>query len=84
MSKAVLVLDEMPQYCAECPFCFEEYHEGSCCDLLGESVFPFTKYQSCPLRKFPEKQVRDYPYYDSYTDVWEDGWDACIDEILGE
>lgn len=85
MNKAILILDEMPQYCAECIFCFDKHHhEGSFCDLLNEPVFPFVRYKSCPLKELPEKQVRDYPEYDRYITGWDDGWDACLDEILGE
>lgn len=84
MGKAILVLEWMPHYCSECPFCYEKYHEGSWCDLLNESAFQWDKLESCPLKELPEKKVRDYPKYNEYIAGYDDGWDACIDEILDD
>lgn len=84
MSKAILVLDEMPRYCEACPFCYDKYHEGSWCDLLNEPVPQWERFEYCPIKELPEKQVRDYPEYDRYITGYDDGWDACLDEILGE
>ena len=38
----------------------------------------------CPLKNVPEKQVRDYPEYDRYITGYDDGWDDCLEQILGE
>lgn len=84
MGKGILVLEWIPSYCADCTFCYEKYHEGSWCDLLNEQVYQWGRPGHCPLKEFPEKQVRDYPEYDRYVTGYYDGWDACIDEILGE
>lgn len=43
-----------------------------------------SKMSRCPLKEIPEKQVRDYPEYDRYITGYDDGWDDCLDEILGE
>lgn len=84
MSKGILVLEWMPTYCSECTFCYEKYNEGSWCDLLNEQVYQWGKPDHCPLRELPGKQVRDYPEYDRYITGYDDGWDDCINEILGE
>lgn len=84
MSKGVLVLEWMPMNCIECPFCYEKYHEGNWCDLINEYACRDKRLEDCPLRELPEKQIRDYPEYDRYITGYDDGWDACIDYILGE
>lgn len=80
MSKAILVID-MPQYCAECTFCYEKYHEGSWCDLLNEAVPHWERLELCPLKEIPEYQLE---WYDDGSSDWERGYNACLDEILGE
>ena len=99
MSKAVLIMD-MPMNCCECPLHYKDeqiymgnqmYKQTYSCRLtpieIGgaylEDIFE-GKADWCPLKKLPEKQVRDYPEYDKYITGYDDGWDACIDEILGE
>ena len=77
MSKAILVMD-MPKHCLECPMrndyddCVvqsEEQNDKGCTwELLRKT---------CPLREVPEKQ-EDLP-----TNIYRDGWNACIDRILG-
>lgn len=85
MSKGILLLEWMPSYCSDCIFCYERHQDGSWCELLNERVFnQWGKLDMCPLKELPEKQVRDYPEYDRYVTGWDDGWDACLDEILGE
>lgn len=80
MSKAILVLDEMPQYCLACPFCYEKYHEGSWCDLLNESVPQWKILELCPLKEAPEYQ---FEWNNDIAGDWERGYNACLDEILG-
>lgn len=87
--KAILVID-MPSDCAECQFCgfgginLEKY----VCSLTREhSEGPHIV--GCPLKPLPQKKHNNGGYrvidgtkwfYDSEHD---DGWNACLDEILG-
>lgn len=79
MSKAILVLDEMPQYCVGCPFCYERYHYGSWCDLLDVEVPQWERLDLCPLKEVPEFQFEW-----SEASDWERGYNACLDDILRE
>ena len=74
MSKAILILDEMPKQCNICPL-FEKY-----CDVDKDfSLTGFKRAGGCPLKPLPQKED-DLRYLDSYAK----GFNDCIDEILGE
>lgn len=82
MSKAVLVLDEMPLCCEECRFTDSG---GDICCLcnkdISEHEYQAQKPDWCPLRELPEKedlQEQDENY------IWSEGWNACINEITRE
>lgn len=88
MSKAILVLDYMPNYCNDCKFVADSI---GYCELEHEAIKGYSFWSDfnkkpnwCPLKELPEKQVRDYPEYDRYITGYDDGLDACINEILGE
>ena len=90
MGKAILVIN-MPCSCADCDIRFtDEYTDWRPVNIeenqtdVFDCANNFTKPDWCPLKALPEKQVRDYPEYDKYITGYDDGWDACIDEILGE
>ncbi len=90
MNKTILVLNEMPSSCVECPCRTKNLKDEYVCNCLYEDNklnlyhMMHKRPQWCPLKELPEKQVRDYPEYDRYVTGWDDGWDACLDEILGE
>jgi hypothetical protein len=86
MSKAVLVMDEMPECCADCEladddssglYCVpaDEYYDGK------ESTEDRASF--CPLRELPEKipELKS-GYEDISTSIRRVGWNACLDEIL--
>ena len=86
MSKAFLVID-MPQTCGECPLCasYQEnawsFREYWCPVLKNADVDPFAKKpRDCPLLKPPEHVLIRY----EEEDDWARGYNACLDEILGE
>lgn len=77
MSKVALVI-EKPQRCEECP-CLDIRTLYDICrakrqakSFEEQNVVP----EWCPLQKLPEKQ-EDLP-----TNIYRDGWNACIDTIL--
>ena len=90
MSKAVLVLDEMPTSCDLCPFC-EIYETPSgvmtCNNFLSEeygcdvSDYIGARPEGCPLRELPGKV-----YHENFCDNgrYDRGWNECLDEITRE
>lgn len=95
MNKAILIMD-MPDGCDECPFASHDDVKDAYC-RIGNKVYsefiskriPFDDFirknrpNWCPLREVPKKKPGSgLPQYD--TDIhYEIGYNACIDEILG-
>ena len=78
--KAFLVMD-MPDCCDECPVMFRSEEERCC---MVERRNSFTKKPSwCPLKPIPEKMKGDLSIKFQWGD-YEDGWNNCIDIIVGE
>lgn len=81
MSKAVLVMD-MPKDCGKCNLYDHEY---DVCEPTDKNVRTFGKPNWCPLRELPSKYAeKDFtPIKDErYDNGYEDGYNACIDELL--
>lgn len=86
MDKAILVID-MPSCCYECPLCeslevlpsVEEYY----CTVENNDVDRRNKPNWCPLKPMPKKKL---PYITSSNHLigFGEGYNACIDEILGD
>lgn len=79
MSKAYLIMD-MPESCQKCDLwnilkCYEKI------DVKEIKTFNEKRIAKCPLRDVPDKE--DYDGLGDYDDIHADGWNACIDEILG-
>lgn len=95
MAKAVLVMDEMPECCADC-YCgyFERDTKelNLVCGATGEDANNVGKPDWCPLRELPEKkeefELREFK--GSVKGKWKvplienKGFNACLDEILKE
>lgn len=79
MSKAIVVID-MPEKCSECVF---SNPDGDWCPFRG--VVSYTEYGSkkpdnCPIRKIPDQMQMSHTQ--DYNDGQNEGWNACIDNIL--
>lgn len=87
MSKAILVMD-MPDSCIECPCRTRNREEVNICNCLYENnklaVYNLMHERPdwCPLKPVPEKQI--YYTFNDYDNASMDGWNECIDVILGE
>lgn len=95
MAKAVLVMDDMPECCADC-YCgyFERDTRelNLVCGATGEDANNVGKPDWCPLQELPEKkeefQLRKCK--GSVKGTWKvplienKGFNACLDEILKE
>lgn len=83
MSKAILVID-MPNHCVDCPCSgpisssYKEYWCGAYRGVIDERL-KFDKPSWCPLKEMPKRIPKEDIEDD--TDV---GWNACLDEILGD
>lgn len=86
MAKAVLIMDDMPDYCNDCYAMYMSL-SGIFCRAAEESLPAKAERPDwCPLRELPEKKETVHSqecYTNSYfTDEMNAGWNACIDEIL--
>lgn len=84
--KSVLVVDT-PKTCKECP-CQMMLVCVPADEDIDEYINPSkTKPDWCPLRPLPHKKMpkqdEAFPQDMRLIDRWR-GWDACIDEIIGE
>lgn len=93
--KAILVID-MPKECCECP-CFYDY---LCCQAKdGVNVLGDERPSECPLKPMPNYIPTPYLFRQmqiadglqnadgsvpTYSEDYMNGWNDCIDEILGE
>lgn len=92
MKKAVLVID-MPKNCKECKLMVYDDISYWCPvrtmnDIFYETdVYQYVKNETkpdwCPLKEIPEKKEIAYCY--TQTDyIYRDGWNNCLNKILGE
>lgn len=84
MSKAILVVD-IEECCADCP-CSLIDDKGMviCLAMRGEEVGKDgIKPDWCPLKELPKEDNESY-FPDEYSDGYANGWNACINEILGK
>lgn len=89
MGKCILVLDEMPSSCIKCPL---YNYVPSRCFVLGKfqnDISEDYKPDWCPLKPITEKvetfnceELCDVD--DWYDSGYHNGYNACIDEILGD
>ena len=86
MNKSILIIDT-PLRCYDCPS-YKGSIRGEMCYVAGNTLttselFDTTKKPDwCPLRPVPEKQI--YYTFNDYDNASMDGWNSCINEILGE
>ena len=81
--KAIIVID-MPNSCDKCEFGY--YSDGRILlcgykDKIGDEE---SKPDWCPLKEMPEKYNIDIPHLREWPGNYEDGWNDCIEKILGE
>ena len=77
MSKAVLVMD-MPKDCYEC-----KLQDWLTCRIAKQCNTSHSRPDWCPLREVMEKKEADI-YTTAYDKATIIGYNACIDELLGE
>ena len=81
--KAVLVLNEMPSNCLDCP-CEYDYMKCKATNYRLDYVNADVERPSwCPLKPMPKRKLHEYEQVDDEYGYVE-GWNACLDEITGE
>ena len=79
-SKAILVIT-MPTNCAECKLMYLQGIGEGICNAVDWSKRP----EWCPLKQMPPKlDAHGYLDVGNEDGLYEKGWNACIDEIVGE
>lgn len=77
MSKAILILNKMPDYCDEhCKFCDSFFN----CQFVGDVEEAYKNRQrdsKCPLKEMPT-EMHDFQF-----DDFENGYNQCLHDILG-
>lgn len=75
MSKAILILDEMPKNCGECKL-YMNNGNSYWCKAAGIDTTGFTIPASCPLKPMPKKkevkkimQPKDFIYTETQYDI---------------
>lgn len=81
--KAILVL-EIPSSCKEC-----NLQQFYICKPVGKSVVGTptdlkSKPDWCPLKPMPGKNTKQYSDGYKYGKGYQNGYNACVDEILGD
>jgi len=83
VSKGIIVVD-IPETCGGCPCFKDEDMDGDWCSVTGEYVYGFSDMnEDCPIKPAPDKI--QHPSRQSLAqECFADGWNACVDKILGE
>lgn len=76
--KAILVIDEMPNTCLDCPL---NGYENVCNVTLEDNYDYLTEKPTwCPLKSLPKKKNTDF----HPNVVYANGWNDCLKEIKGD
>lgn len=79
--KAILVID-VPKSCDECPL-LRYSNLMKVCTPMNKA----TDEVECPLKPMPKKKNEEIVikgHTGEIAEAYQDGWNACIDEITGE
>lgn len=91
MAEAILVMDDMPECCADCACGY--FERGSkelnlICGVTGEDANNVGKPDWCPLRVLPEKKetftTLECHSNGQWTEGMKAGWNACLKKIVGD
>lgn len=85
MAKAVLIMDDMPDYCNDC-YAMSMSLSGRFCRAAEESLSAKAERPDwCPLRELPEKMPDlEHGYENVEKSIIRTGWNACLDAIAKE
>ena len=75
--KAILVIDEMPYDCEECPLYDENIMQ--CGFMKNNAYYVDCRPHDCPLKPLPEKREN---LGTAYSVAHTNGWNDCVEELL--
>lgn len=64
-------------------FCTITIDKDGVARQIRDDLYGVKKQDWCPLKPLPEKDDFDDPYDEYYTG-YRDGWNRCLEEIVGE
>ena len=80
MAKAILIMDDVPDYCNDC-YAVHMSQNGEFCRAAKEHLQPKAERPDwCPLRELPEKSAHPEHCDNGRFDA---GWNGCLDAIEG-
>ena len=84
MGKVLVIMDN-PKSCKKCQMAQQLYdNEYLCVACNKRFCMGITQKQDfCPLVEIPQKDTNSY-YPCEYSDGHRDGWNMCIDRIMGK
>lgn len=77
--KAILVIDEMPTRCIDCPCYYED--RGRCQNTWESVEDDFARPSWCPLRPLPTRVEHEEGLDSAFNIGWEHGYNACLEEL---
>lgn len=82
--KSILIVDT-PNGCYECPLAVETSGNYNACCITGSRIISYDKFTWCPLKPLPEKRDErgTWTMCGYIDDAYSNGWNDCLDEILG-
>jgi len=97
MSKAILIIDDMPKSCRECELKYLDTGDDAYfganvyrCVIDDSEILEEGRHYDCPLKPMP-KSINEEKALDitkvkdhTYLNGVVDGFSICLDEILGE
>ena len=87
---AILVLDKMPENCMECPLRFKDGDTDDWfrfrCHISKDQIPKEGRLWNCELKPMPQKESEKHrEEIEDWTGLlYSQGWNNCIDTILGE
>lgn len=86
--KSILVIDT-PKKCGDCHLCYKDnFDEDSWftfrCQVSADQVQYDNIYKNCPLKSMPQYMTMRNTVSCDYNEAFVNGFNTCIDEILGE
>ena len=81
--KGILILDK-PKTCREC-FCFKKTNINGWCESTKNHTCHNNLPEWCPIKLIPKKNTSDTSgiIYDEYPAGYKEGWNACIEAMIG-
>lgn len=82
MSKGIILVDEIPDKCEDCPCCHRDDYNYYC-QTNDKKVDWETRPDWCPIQELPERKSMG-PGKTVIRAAQDEGWNNCLDKLLGK